>query len=122
MQIGWPLHLDRLLGPVYGTRPVIAVAPRPGPGQGPAPKPGPFSPLPSGLVERMTLPDEPLRAAREDGVLDQQARVQAFVELPEAAGLARLAVELADSDVTIEQARAVLRSSRRRGSGAAAGR
>jgi hypothetical protein len=61
-----------------------------------------------------TLPDEPLRLARADGAADQQSRVEAFVDLPEAHGLERLAVELAGTDVSIDQARTVLQAARPR--------
>ena len=67
------------------------------------------------------LPDEPLRLARADGAADQQSRVQAFLDMPEAHGLERLAVELAGTEATVDEARTVLqaaqpRCSRRRSS------
>jgi hypothetical protein len=62
------------------------------------------------------LPDEPLRLARADGAADQQSRVQAFIGLPEARGLECLAVELAGTDASLHEARAVLQAARSRGS------
>ena len=62
------------------------------------------------------LPDEPLRLARADGAADQQSRVQAFLAMPEARGLERLAVELAGTDASLDEARAVLQAARSRGS------
>jgi hypothetical protein len=58
------------------------------------------------------LPDEPLRLARADGAADQQSRVQAFLALPEAHGLERMAVELAGTDASIDEARTVLQAAR----------
>lgn len=58
-------------------------------------------------------PDEALRMAREEATADQQARTEAFLALPEAQGREHLAVALAGTEATLEQARMVLRSAPR---------
>lgn len=68
---------------------------------------------PPGLTPLLTLPDEPLRHAREDGIADERARVTGILNLPEGEGLTAMAGELAMAGATIAEARVVLQTARR---------
>lgn len=105
MHLTLPSRVGRLLGALADARPIAMAAPRP---RSSTPSPGgwpPPNPLPA---------EQSMRLAREDALLDQQAKVECLLGLPEAQGLERMAAVLAGTDATLEEARLLLRAAQAR--------